>query len=233
MAESHDWTSIKREFDDNGFVRVPAFTSPDLTRETAKHLDRFIREWVPVIPANEVYYEIDGRVDTIKSITTLSKHDPFFHELYNSEPFLHAAAVLLGGPATPPCVHLLNKPANVGPATKPHQDAAYLTITPGQSLTFWLALEPADAQNGAMIYLRGSHHAGLRPHHNNGSNYFAHEIADYDGYDSPEEVAVCAEPGDLLRGQQGRMREMQQDNIQDYESNVFRNRRSMSNFVFE
>ncbi len=32
---------------------------------------------------NRRYYEIDGRSDTIKSITTLSKHDPFFHELYN------------------------------------------------------------------------------------------------------------------------------------------------------
>ncbi len=44
-----------------------------------------------------------------------------------------------------------------------------------------------------MIYLRG-----LQPHHNNGSNYFAKEITDYKGYGSPDELTVCAEPGDLL-----------------------------------
>lgn len=145
-----------------------------------------------------MYYEIEGRADTIKSITTLAKHDSYFRDLFNSEKFLAAASYLLGGPATPPSVHQLNKPAKVGFPTRPHQDAAYLSIPPGNSLTLWVALEPADAENGAMIYLRGSHLRGLRPHINNGSNYFANEIADYNSEDFPDEVVVAADPGDLL-----------------------------------
>ena len=198
MPEPFDWPTIKREFDRNGYVRVAGFLSPSQVSEAAARLDRFIRELVPTIPAEEVYYEIDGQADTIKSITSLAKHDPYFRDLFNSERFLAAAGYLLGGPATPPSVHQLNKPAKVGPPTRPHQDAAYLSIPPGTSLTFWVALEPADAENGALIYLRGSHRGGLRPHINNGSNYFANEIADYDGEGSPDEVMVPADPGDLL-----------------------------------
>ena len=196
MGERFDWPAIKRRFEADGFVRVAGFLTPAEARTTRERLDRFIREIVPQIPANEVYYEIEGQADTIKSITSLAKHDPYFRDLFQSEKFRHAASCLLGGPASPPSVHQLNKPARVGLPTKPHQDAAYLSIPPGNSLTFWLGLEAADAENGAMIYVRGSHRSGLRPHANNGSNYFAQEIADYDGSD--DEVTVAAEPGDLL-----------------------------------
>ena len=198
MPDPFDWPAIKRVFDADGYVRVPGFLSPSQARETAARLDRFIRELVPNISADEVHYEIDGQVDTIKSITSLAKHDPYFRDLFNSEKFLTAAGFLLGGPATPPSVHQLNKPARVGPPTRPHQDAAYLSIPPGNSLTIWVALEPADAENGAMIYLRGSHQNGLRPHINNGSNYFANVIADYDSEGSSDEGMVPADPGDML-----------------------------------
>lgn len=198
MPELFDWPAIKHLFDTNGFVRIPGFISPTEASEVAQRLQTFIRDIVPRIPTEEVYYDIEGQADTIKSITSLAEHDPYFHDLYNGENFIAAASCLLDGPAHPPSVHQLNKPAKVGKPTKPHQDAAYLSIPPGNSLTLWLALEAADANNGAMIYLRGSNLRGLQPHHNNGSNYFAKEITNYENYGSPDEITVSAVGGDLL-----------------------------------
>lgn len=198
MPECFAWPAIKRDFDTNGFVRIPGFLAPAQAAEAARRLEMFIRDIVPKIPAREVYYEIEGRADAIKSITSLAEHDPYFRDLYNGENFIAAASRLLGGPARPPSVHQLNKPAKVGKPTQPHQDAAYLSFPPGNSLTLWLALEAAASDNGAMIYLRGSHLRGLQPHYDNGSNYFAKELAAYEGYGSPDEIRVCAAPGDLL-----------------------------------
>ena len=198
MFAGIDLDSIKRSFDENGFARIPGFLDSTEAREAGDRLDRFIAELVPDLAPEEIFYEIEGQPDMIKSLTTLSTRDSYFHDLFNSERFGAVAEGMLGAPASPPMVHLLNKVPRIGKETLPHQDAAYLTIAPGQSVTFWLALDEADENNGAMLYLRGSHRAGLRHHEDTGSNYFAKAIFDYQERGSDEEVMAPAQPGDLL-----------------------------------
>jgi ectoine hydroxylase-related dioxygenase (phytanoyl-CoA dioxygenase family) len=45
-----------------------------------------------------------------------------------------------------------------------HQDNAYWCLEPASGLTIWIALDAADAENGGVNYLRGSHRLGLLPH---------------------------------------------------------------------
>jgi non-heme Fe2+,alpha-ketoglutarate-dependent halogenase len=45
-----------------------------------------------------------------------------------------------------------------------HQDAAYWPFTPTRSVTVWLAIDDADAANGAMEFAPGSHLLGLVEH---------------------------------------------------------------------
>ncbi len=48
-----------------------------------------------------------------------------------------------------------------------HQDLLYWGLQPADRvLTVWLALSGANAENGALQAIRGSHKAGLRQHHN-------------------------------------------------------------------
>src|SRR3990172_5760538 len=130
MPQTFDWTAIKQSFDADGYVHIRGFLSPDEAQQVRQRLDRFIADIVPTTPAGEVHYEIDGDLDTIKTITTLSTRDPYFQELFTNARFLDTAATLLGRRALPPCVHQINKPPRIGKATRPHQDAAYLTIPP-------------------------------------------------------------------------------------------------------
>lgn len=45
-------------------------------------------------------------------------------------------------------------------ATKPHQDAPYLSFTDNRSLNCWIALDDATMQNGALEYFSASHNLG-------------------------------------------------------------------------
>jgi len=45
-----------------------------------------------------------------------------------------------------------------------HQDATYFGLRPYVHVTAWLALTDANAANGCMEFLPGSHHGGQRPH---------------------------------------------------------------------
>lgn len=54
-----------------------------------------------------------------------------------------------------------------------HQDNGYTPLEPEMYLTCWLALDDADAANGALEVLPGSHRQGTRRHHDNAVNpYF-------------------------------------------------------------
>jgi len=101
MPERFDWPAIKHDFDTNGFVRIPGFLAPAQAAEAARRLEMFIRDVVPKIPAQEVYYEIEDQVDTIKSITSLAEHDPYFRDLYNGEK-LHRCRLLSARGGRPP-----------------------------------------------------------------------------------------------------------------------------------
>lgn len=45
-----------------------------------------------------------------------------------------------------------------------HQDATYWGLEPNDAVTAWVAIDDADAQNGCMRVVPGSHRGGLRQH---------------------------------------------------------------------
>ena len=71
-------------------------------------------------------------------------------------------------------------------------------IKPQQALTMWLSLGCADAENGAVCYIPGSHLAGIRPHGRTKTLGFSQEIADWSAADDKAEVQMTARPGDIL-----------------------------------
>lgn len=60
------------------------------------------------------------------------------------------------------------KPPGVGSPKPPHQDAAYLDNDPDRYVTFWIALDHCDRDNGCLQVVPGSHqqdyfHSGAEP----------------------------------------------------------------------
>jgi len=85
------------------------------------------------------------------------------------------------------------KPAQARTVLPWHQDNGYAPTIPEQYVTCWLALDDADADNGGLWVLPGSHHQGTVRHHDVAGSPFRA------GYDGPDEgVAVTVARGSVL-----------------------------------
>ncbi|EOD13129.1 hypothetical protein EMIHUDRAFT_212858 [Emiliania huxleyi CCMP1516] len=74
-----------------------------------------------------------------------------------------------------------------------------ISTAPEQAVTAWLALDPADEDNGCLRYVRGSAAGGVRAHRYSGVIGFSQTLdAAADAADAQNEFALPAAPGDLL-----------------------------------
>ena len=60
--------------------------------------------------------------------------------------------------------HLFAKMSGDGKVVPMHQDAVYWPMTPSKSVTVWLAIDDADAENATMQFVPGSHRLGPLAH---------------------------------------------------------------------
>lgn len=58
---------------------------------------------------------------------------------------------------------ILSKAPHDPKAVPWHQDASFWALSPARTVTVWLAIDEADAQNSAMRFIPGSHRAGRLP----------------------------------------------------------------------
>ena len=192
-------TDLQKPFDDQGFVHCRSFFSPDQIASVRTEVDRVIRDVVPQMPPEQVFYEQTSDHSTLKQLQNLHLHDPFFAALINEGPVRHLAEQLLGHSVTPCNLQYFNKPPGTGLPTPPHQDGYYFKLSPCLAITLWLALENVDAQNGCVRYVIGSHRETMRPHGQTGTLGFSQGITDYPtAHDLAREIACPAEAGDLL-----------------------------------
>ncbi|MGH9943644.1 MAG: phytanoyl-CoA dioxygenase family protein [Pyrinomonadaceae bacterium] len=89
---------------------------------------------------------------------------PGFHDLLWHPAFTVPAAQLLGGAVRFWHDQLFCKPARHGGVVAWHQDYSYWTrTTPMAHLSCWIGLDDADASNGCLHYVPGSHRWNLLP----------------------------------------------------------------------
>lgn len=193
-----DFATLKQTYDDDGFVVIRGFLPPAELQTLRDNLARYIQDVVPHLPDSDAFYEDKLRPETLKQMHRIEQ-DPFFAEYLKHPTWKAVAEALLGEPTQVPSgIEWFNKPPGTQHATPPHQDNYYFCLTPPHVLTMWLALDVVDEENGCLRYVRGSHLLGIRPHRRTRTLGFSQGIDDYGDADRAEEVAVCAEPGDVL-----------------------------------
>jgi phytanoyl-CoA hydroxylase len=186
-------------FEADGFVALPEFVNGEELTELLAHVDRFIKDLVPQLPDEHVFYEDRNDAATLKQIQQMGDHDPWFHELFTAGLFREVAELLLDGPVVPKNIQYFNKPPGIGQPTPPHQDAYYFMLDPCEAVTMWLALEDVDEENGGVRYVAGSHKQLMREHARTQTLGFSQGIVDYPtDTDRESEVAFPAKPDDLL-----------------------------------
>ena len=192
-------SSLRRDFQVEGFVSIPAFIGSPSMVVLNENLTRFIRDIVPTLPPEQAFYEDKRRPETLKQIQSLHEHDDYFAKLFVGGAFEKLAASLLHERVVGKNLQYFNKPPGVGQPTPPHQDGYYFNLDPPEAVTMWLALDEVDQENGCVRYVRGSHRWGMRPHARTQVLGFSQGISDYgQPEDSANEIAFPAHPGDLL-----------------------------------
>ena len=146
--ERFDRQKTKQHFDRDGYVVLRGFGAGDELAVLQENVALFIRDVVPGMPPEHVFYEHKGDQTTLKQMQQMGDHDPFFSDLFTIGKFPDLVELLLEGPATPKNLQYFNKPAGVGQPTPPHQDGYYFMLEPCEAATMWLALDESDEENG-------------------------------------------------------------------------------------
>ena len=190
--------ALRDDFDRDGFVILRHFFNASEVAEFHAEMERYLRDVAPGLPPGQVMYENKERPETLKLMQRLAEHDERLREILYADRVCALAERLLGLPIAPQELEWFNKVPRASSATPPHQDGYYFMIEPQEALTMWVALDPVDEENGCLRYVRGSNRKGLRPHIRTKVLSFSQGIPDYGPADQQEEIAISAEPGDVL-----------------------------------
>lgn len=190
---------IKEEFKKDGYVFIPGFLKPDEVAKISQNFNRVIKDVVPGMPPNIVFFEDKEDPATLKQLIGLHIYDSFFNDVLVKSKFKDLAEFLLDDKVIGKTLEYFNKPPLIGKPTPPHQDGYYFMLNPSVAVTMWMAMEPADDENGCVKYVKGSHLKGMRPHGRTKTLGFSQEITDFGtDTDMANEVSFPARPGDLL-----------------------------------
>lgn len=199
MTPVDNGTISMTDYANDGYVFLQGLMSPHRVGELNEQIARYVRDVVPTLPPEHVFYEDPSRPETLKQLQRMQDRDAWFGELMHEGELPRIAATLLDGPVVAKNMQYFNKPPGVGQATPPHQDGYYFMIEPCEAVTMWLALEDVDKETGCVRYVRGSHRLGTRLHGRTKTLGFSQAILDYPcPNDLDHEIAFPASAGDLL-----------------------------------
>src|SRR5690606_18348879 len=135
---------------------IPGFLDTDEVDEITQNFERVIEHVTPNMPTEKIFFEDPNDPLTLKQLIDIHQYDRFFDNILNKGKFKDIAAFLLDDEVIGKTLEYFNKPPRIGKPTPPHQDGYYFMLKPSVAVTMWMALEPADEENGCVRYIKGS-----------------------------------------------------------------------------
>lgn len=159
----------------DGYIVLPGFLSPEEMREFQGETDEFHRTLSDPakVPAGvDIGWEDrkDGGEPRIQQLLFADKVSPFLHRLIRSEKLMSMMRELVGPELKLFESKFVLKSAHVGGEVPWHQDFAYwksFSRSPVQ-VNAMIYIDDADATNGALEVIPGSHLTGVRDHGRHG-----------------------------------------------------------------
>jgi ectoine hydroxylase-related dioxygenase (phytanoyl-CoA dioxygenase family) len=191
-----DSADLIRRYEADGCVRVRGFFDAPTLAAVRRELSRYLSEVVPTLPPADRTLEADGK--TVRNLWRMERHDPYFDRLARDPRLLPFVAEVVRGEPVLMAVETFNKPARVGSGVPPHQDNAYFCQSPPDMATIWIAIDAVTEANGPVLYLKGSHRDGTRPHRPSGVAGNSMGLADMPPHADGDVFRGTLDPGDAL-----------------------------------
>ena len=170
---------LKKSYDQDGYNHIPALFSKADMEVINKEFNRYIKDCVPKMKDQEVYYVDKTNKDTLMQMQKLEEYDKFFYDLFYNSKIKDLAANALGEDVVPRAMEYFNKPPGKSNPTPPHQDGYYFNLDNDKAVTGWMALEDVDDENGCIHYVKGSHKQEYRPHGKSEILGFSQGVTDF------------------------------------------------------
>ncbi len=135
-------STLRQEYDENGYVIVRNAIDADLARETAEHV-HWLRKKYPDTRPEQFHHD-------------LLVNDPFMHRLVGDDRLLDIAEQFIGSNIALFAAHYIAKPPKHGQEVLWHQDGTYWPLEPMEVTTIWLAATDSNRENGCLRVLPGT-----------------------------------------------------------------------------
>ena len=191
-----DMNGITKAFQTNGFVKLKALFSQREIDNVRDNVVRYQQDVAPHIDETD-RFQPKGPDGPFSILGRMDKYDGFFESLACDERFKMLGRALVTEHATSRHIQFFNVIPGLSPSTPPHQDALNFRNQTGSMINIWVPLSRVDAENGCLHYIPGSHRFGARFHQapkTGGPDI----VSPYRALDMLSEVAVHADPGDVL-----------------------------------
>ena len=199
----------KQQYLDKGYVIIPDILDEGeiekyktRAREIAHgtippdHKKRIVRD---VRVAKGLYKPEDPEMGMWKYLNP-DRWDPLFHDFACTPRLLDVLEGLIGPDLKTFLTMFIYKPPGINAVHHYHQDGLYFRFGPQELIAgTWLPLDDADAENGTMRVIPGSHKFGILPHvtpKEENVNMGVFGVVGYD--DHPDEVVCEMKAGDCL-----------------------------------
>jgi len=126
-----------------------------------------------------------AQCDEIKNLANRNNILSIAKEFLNSDPEFRGC-------------ELFNKPARIGLPSPDHQDNYYWAVKGSNALTFWIALNSSDKNNGCVHYYDGSHKFGILEHEASFAKGSSQKISDTNFLKKFKTSYPKLEAGDVL-----------------------------------
>ena len=115
-------TNALEKFKDDGYLSLhPLYEANQLT-ELNDQVERFIRDVVPTMPQEQVYFEDKANRSTLKQLQKMFEFDDYFRDLMENGAPRQIAEEVLQDEVVPVNMQYFNKPPGIGQPTPAHQD---------------------------------------------------------------------------------------------------------------
>jgi phytanoyl-CoA hydroxylase len=160
--------TLKEQFDTQGFVRIEGLVPPEETEMLQNIYNDFLADKYDLTGMRG---DLSGNNDTqkkVEKITQIMRPSLVLPELQATRTYarvLELAKSWMGDDMEIDFDMMIDKAPGTAAETPWHQDAAYWPDMPDKrAISFWIALDDADRENGCMMYVAGSHLHPLKAH---------------------------------------------------------------------
>lgn len=182
----NDYSQLKQQYEQDGYVIVRNVLDPNLINEAKDHIDWLVAKNPDLRPEQLDHF--------------LMTNDAFWVRLVSDDRLLDVAEQFLGPDLALFASHYIAKRPFTGKAVPWHQDGSYWPLDPMEVITFWLAVDRSDEENGCMKVIPGTHTTTLLNHEDmvaQDEESLFDVGMDANAVDETKAISLILNPGDI------------------------------------